>query len=139
MAKKPEFDIPQSMRNIAERNIEQAREAYERFMDMTKKAQAMTPTAAGPLASGTDRLQRRAIDFAEENMEAGFDFATRLAQSSDLAEALQLQQEYAQSQMKAYIDQTQAMTEEMTKLATRAGDEATKATKKATKTARGKD
>ncbi len=130
MADKSGFEIPQSMRDIAERNIDQAREAYERFMDMTKKAQALTPTATGPVASGTDRLQRKALDFAEENMEASFDFATRISQAGDMTEALRIQQEYAQSQMKAYVEQTQAMTEAMTKLAGKAQDTAKKTRKK---------
>lgn len=130
MADKPDFDIPQSMRDIAERNIDQAREAYERFMDMTKKAQAMTPTAAGSVGTGTDRLQRRALDFAEENMEANFDFATKLAHASDMTEALQIQQQYAQDQMQAYITQTKAMTEDMTKLAGKVQDTGKKASKK---------
>jgi len=130
MADKPNFDIPQSMRDIAERNIDQAREAYERFMDMTKKAQAMTPTASGPIGTGTDRLQRKALDFAEENMEASFSFATQIAQASDMTEALRLQQQYAQEQMQAYIEQTQAMTEAMTKLAGKAQETAKKGGKK---------
>lgn len=130
MADKPNFDIPQSMRDIAERNIDQAREAYERFMDMTKKAQALTPSGEGAIGAGTDRLQRKALDFAEENMEASFDFATRIAQAGDMSEALRIQQEYAQEQMKAYVDQTQAMTQAMTKLAGKVQDGAKKSGKK---------
>ncbi|MEO0619851.1 MAG: phasin family protein [Pseudomonadota bacterium] len=132
MSDKPDFEIPQSMRDIAERNIEQAREAYERFMDMTKKAQAMAPNAAGPLGAPTDRLQRKALDFAEENMEASFSFASELAQATDMTEALRLQQEFAQAQMQSYLAQTQEMTQAMTSLATRAGDEVEKTVKKAT-------
>lgn len=130
MADKAGFEIPQSMRDIAERNIDQAREAYERFMDMTKKAQALSPTASGPVGSGTDRLQRKALDFAEENMEASFDFASRISKAGDMTEALRIQQEYAQSQMKAYVDQTQAMTDAMTKLAGKVQETTRKSGKK---------
>lgn len=133
MADKPDFDIPQSMRDIAERNIDQAREAYERFMDMAKKAQAMAPSGEGAVGAGTDRLQRRALDFAEENMEASFEFASQLSQASDMTEALRIQQQYAQDQMKAYIDQTKTMTDAMTKLADKAQDKATGKSRKARK------
>ncbi len=129
MADKQNFEIPDSMRSIAERNIEQAREAYERFMEMAKKAQAMSPSASGPLGTGADRVQRKALDFAGENMEASFEFAANLAQASDMTEALMLQQQYAQDQMKSYVDQTQEMTKAMTKLTEKAANTARKGKK----------
>ncbi|MGI9405383.1 MAG: phasin family protein [Hyphomicrobiaceae bacterium] len=120
MADKSNFEIPESMRAIAERNVEQAREACERFMDMAKKAQALSPKPSGTISSSAGRIQRQALDFAEENMEASFDFATRLAQASDMTEALMLQQEFAQEQMQTYIEQTQEMTKSITKFADKA-------------------
>jgi hypothetical protein len=39
MSDKPQFEIPEAVRELAERNVEQARSAYGQFMDMARKVQ----------------------------------------------------------------------------------------------------
>ena len=39
MADLPQFEIPEAMREMAERNVEQARSAYSQFLDMARQAQ----------------------------------------------------------------------------------------------------
>ena len=39
MYDKPQFEIPEAVRELAERNVEQARSAYNQFMDMARRVQ----------------------------------------------------------------------------------------------------
>ena len=37
MYDKPQFEFPEAVRELAERNVEQARSAYNQFMDMARQ------------------------------------------------------------------------------------------------------
>ena len=87
MAQNTNFEIPQQFRELAERNVEQARSAYAQFMDAMSKAAGMWMTAmpANDMTSGFKAFQERAIRFAKQNSEAGFALASELASARDFA------------------------------------------------------
>ena len=109
MYDKPQFEIPEAVRELAERNVEQARSAYSQFMDMTRRVQDTLAKSGGAMASGVMELQSRVAKIAEENMEAGFTFAFDLSRARDLKEYLEIQQRFAQKQMQAYAQQAQEL------------------------------
>jgi phasin len=109
MADQPQFEIPEAVRDMAERNVEQARSAYEQFMEMAHRAQGMMSKSQGALASGAMELQSRAMGFAEDNIDASFKFARDLARARDLKEYLEIQTRYAQRQMQVYAEQAQEL------------------------------
>ena len=108
MNNKP-FDIPDTMREMAERNVGQAREAYDRFLDATHKAQSAAEQSSGAVVDSAKDVQSLTLKFTEQNMAASFAFASALANAGDLQEALQIQQNFAQDQFKNYTSQTQAL------------------------------
>jgi phasin len=110
------FEIPQQMRDIAEKNVEQARAAYGQFMDAMTQAMGMWASAipANEMTSGFKDVQERATRFAKQNAEAGFALASDLANAKDVQEVLALQSRYAQSQMQAYAYQAQELGRLMT-------------------------
>jgi hypothetical protein len=74
MAQPPPFEIPQQLRELAERNVEQARAAYGQFMDAMMQATGMWANAipANAMTSGFKTVQDRAVRFAKQNAEACF-------------------------------------------------------------------
>jgi hypothetical protein len=59
MAQNKPFELPQQLRELAEKNIEQARAAYAQFMDaMTQAVTAWStaPSSAATGATGTGKL-----------------------------------------------------------------------------------
>ena len=106
------FEIPQQIRDLAEKNIEQARSAYSQFMDAALKAQAMMP--ANPVTSSVKDAQDRAMKFTQANLNASFDLAAALAKAKDPKEILDIQTKYAQVQMQAFQTQTQELGKLMT-------------------------
>jgi phasin len=109
MYDKPQFEIPEAVRELAERNVDQARSAYNQFMDMARQVQETLAKSQGAMASGAMELQARVAKFAEENIQASFTFAADLSRARDLKEYLEIQQRYAQKQMQSYALQAQEL------------------------------
>jgi hypothetical protein len=92
MPEKQTFEIPQQLRELAEKNIEQARTAYGQLMDaMTKAMSTWLSGSSEVMTSGFKALQERAVQFARENAEAGFALANELTKAKDLQDVLRLQ------------------------------------------------
>jgi phasin len=109
MYDKPQFEIPEAVRELAERNVDQARSAYNQFMEMARRVQETLSKSQGAVASGALELQTRVAKIAEDNMEASFKFASDLARARDLKEYLEIQQRFAQKQMQTYAQQAQEL------------------------------
>jgi phasin len=109
MTDKPAMEIPAAVREIAERNVEQARTAYTQFMDMARQAQDMVSKSSDAVASSAREVQTRALHYAQENMDSSFSFASDLAKARDLKEFLEIQQRHAQKQVMTYTQQAQEL------------------------------
>ena len=109
MYDKPQFEIPEAVRELAERNVDQARSAYNQFIDMARQVQETLAKSQGAMASGAMELQSKIAKFAEENIEASFAFASALSRARDLKEYLEIQQRHAQKQMQVYAVQAQEL------------------------------
>jgi hypothetical protein len=108
MPQDQKFEIPQELRQLAEENIERARQLYLQFMDGVGQAMAPWSSASSDaMAHGFNEVQERAVKLANENADAAFKLAKDVAQAKDLHELIDLQTRYVQSQMKWYAYQTQ--------------------------------
>lgn len=120
MYDKPQFEIPEAVRELAERNVEQARSAYNQFMEMARRVQDSLAQSQGAMASGAAEMQAQVAKFAEENIQASFKFASDLSRARDLKEYIEIQQRYAQKQMQAYAQQAQELGKLMSEAAHKA-------------------
>ena len=104
------FEMPKQLRELAEKNVEQARAAYAQFMDaMTQAMSAWSTAPSSVMTSGFRDVQELAIRFAKENAEAGFALARELANAKDIQGVLSLQSRYAQTQVQSYAHQAQEL------------------------------
>jgi phasin len=110
MAQSP-FEVPEQIRELAEKNVAQARAAYGQFMDAMVQATGMWMGAmpANEMASGFKVVQDRSVRFAKQNAEACFALASELANAKDVQDVLAIQSRYAQTQMQAYALQAQEL------------------------------
>jgi phasin len=120
MYDKPQMEIPDAVRQMAERNVEQARTAYNQFMDIARQAQGMVARSSGAMAESALDIQSRALKYSEQNMDAAFQFASDLARARDLKEYLEIQSRYAQKQMQTYAQQAQDLGRMLTEAAQKA-------------------
>ena len=110
MAQSP-FEIPQQLRELTEKNVEQASAAYGQFMNAMTQAMSMWWGALPPneMTAGLKAVQDKAVRFAKQNAEAGFTLASSLANAKEIQEVLALQTHYAQGQMQTYALQAQEL------------------------------
>ena len=68
------FAVPKEIREITEKNIEQAQAAFGQFSDAMTQAISMWTEAVpeNNLTSGFAMVQERAMHYAKENAEAGW-------------------------------------------------------------------
>jgi phasin len=115
MAENKPFEIPPQVRELAEKNIDQARKFYDQWMEGISQVMDMwSSTSAGEMVPGFDNLRERAIKFAKDNAEAAFAQAEKLAQAKDVQDLMTLQSHYAQAQMRSYATQAQELGRLMT-------------------------
>jgi phasin len=101
--KMPNFQVPEEMRDFAEKSVEQARKAFDGFLGAAQKA---VDSMEGLTArSGATDMTRRTLDYADQNMKAAFDHAQRLVRAKDIQEAMQIQTEFVKSQFAAIQEQ----------------------------------
>lgn len=120
MFEKPSIEIPEAVREMAERNVEQTRAAYGQFMDMARQAQAMMTKSQGAMTVSALEIQSRAMRFAEQNINSSFELASDLARARDLKEYIEIQTRHAQSQMQTYTQQAQELGRMMAEAAQKA-------------------
>jgi hypothetical protein len=115
MAQSP-IEIPQELRELAEKNVEQARGAYAQFMDAMTQAMGMWMQAIpqNEMTSGFKAVQDRAISFGKQNAEASLAFASELAKAKGFQDLLAMQSRFAQTQIHNYALQAQELGRLMT-------------------------
>ena len=118
------FDIPDQMRDAADRSLDQAKKALDQFMDATQQAVAKAEGSATTLRSGAADVQRQAMAFVEENIAAAFDYAGRLVRARTIEDLAALQQEFLSRQMRSATEQGKNLGEMMRRAATVAGKKA---------------
>lgn len=116
----PEFEVPSSVREMTARSVDQAKDAYGRFTDAARQAQDMVSKSTEVFANGAKEVNEKVLSFAEANTKAGFEVATRLAHARDVKEVLEIQTQFARSQMEAYTQQAQELARIMASSAQKA-------------------
>jgi hypothetical protein len=86
--------VPNSMRALAERNVAQTRELYERSKNTFHALlESFEKSCEGAVA-----LNHKIIDIVERNVSSGFDLAMSLAGAKNLTEVMNLQADYWRKQ-----------------------------------------
>jgi phasin len=87
----PKLEVPEELRDLAEKTIDQAEKAFGLFFDAAGKSMTSMP---GP---GTE-ISRQALEFTEQNMRSAFEHARKLVHATDFQEAMRIQSEFLRSQ-----------------------------------------
>lgn len=111
------FDMPPEMRAIAEKSVEQARQAFDGFIVAAHKAVTTFEGHAETARKGAKDVTEKAMTFAERNIANSFEFAQNLVRAKDLQEVLKLQADYIKMQMQALSEQAKELGESTSKAA----------------------
>lgn len=120
------FEVPEQMRDFAEQSVDQARKAFDEFMDATQKAVSKAEDSASAMQAGAADVNKKALTYAEEHVNAAFNFAQQLVKTDNVEDMMKLQQDYLRKQMESLGEQTR----EFSNTATKRAQEAAKAAQK---------
>lgn len=119
MAKEtPGYDVPPQIRDMAEKSVDQAKKAFDGFMQQAHKAITTIEGQATAVQAGSKDFNSKAMSFAEANVSASFEFAQSLLKAKDVNDVVRLQTEYMQSQLKAFGEQAKELGAAATKAMT---------------------
>ena len=110
------FEIPAEMRAMAEKSVEQARQAFDTFAAAAKHAVNTAENQAKGAQAGAKEASELAMQFAERNIASSFEFAQKLVHAKDAQEVMQLQAEYTKSQMATLSEQAKELGQKATKI-----------------------
>lgn len=103
------LELPAEVRAIAEKNVAQAREAFETLFKNTREAVGDSEGRLEEVRAGVSDLRQKAIGLMEANVEAGFDFLQKLVAAKTPQEVLSLQAEFLSSQMGKVAEQAKTL------------------------------
>jgi len=101
----PKFEIPNEMRDFAEKSVEQARKAFDSFMDAAQKASTTLESQQEEVGERARQANASAVAYAEANIAATFAYAQKLVRAKDLHEMVAIQTEFAKSQVETLTKQ----------------------------------
>ena len=113
----PPFEIPSEMRAVAERSVEQAKLAFNNYMQAAQEAVSTFEERVKASQVGAQGISKKAMTFAERNVLSAFDFAQKLVQAKDIQELVKMQSEFVQTQMQVLSEQVKDLGETATKTA----------------------
>jgi phasin len=98
----PDPNIPDQLRDLALRTVEQAEKAVSSFIESASKSVATVP---GPMTE----LAKQALAISEKNLQASFEHARKLMQAKDISEVMRLQSEFIRNQFGVVSEQFKQM------------------------------
>jgi len=117
MAVSDRFEVPPEMRALAEKSVEQARQAFDGFISAAHQAMSAFEGHAETARKGARDATEKAMAFAEHNIASAFEFAQDLVRAKDMQDVLRLQANYIRPQMQALTEQAKDLGESTSKAA----------------------
>jgi phasin len=111
------FEIPREMRSMAEASVEQARKTFEKFIANAEATAGSLEERGATVSAGAKDVGAKAINYADKNVQASFDYAESLLHAKGLPEMMRLHSDYMQTQMRSLAEQASEMSQILGKTA----------------------
>ena len=112
----PQFEIPNEMRAVAERSVQQAKLAFQQLLHAAQEAVSLEERGDASQVGALD-ISKKAMTFAERNVLSTFEFAQKILQTKDIQKLVRMQTEFLQSQMQALGEQVRDLGKTVSKAA----------------------
>jgi phasin len=106
-----EFTVPPEMRALAEKSVEQARKAFDGFVNVAEQAASGFQQRAKATRAGAQDIAEKAMSFAEQNVASSFDLAQKLVAAKDIEEVVAVHAEYVRRQMAVLSEQARVLSQ----------------------------
>lgn len=105
----PKMEVSEAFREIAEKNIAQAKDAYEKVKAAADDATGILEVTYATAAKGVAEYNHKVIEAARKNINATFDFAQQLFNVKSLSEMIELSTTQARKQFEILSEQTKEL------------------------------
>lgn len=109
--------VPESVRALAEKTVNQSREAYERGKEALEESIDALEQSFDAVGQGATAFNRKLIDLGQRNLNSVFDLAKSLAGAKNLAEIVELQSAFIRHQFDVFASQAGEIRALTTKIA----------------------
>ncbi|MEM8551058.1 MAG: phasin family protein [Pseudomonadota bacterium] len=113
----PGTEMPNMVREMAEKSISSARQMYETARTAAEDATDMMEDTYEHARKSFTEMNLKLIDQAQANTDRVFAFAKEVAGVKTVSEAVELQTKFVREQFEAFASQAREMQETATKLA----------------------
>ncbi len=110
------FEIPSDMRALAEKSVEQAKQAFDIFISAAQHAVSTAENQAASAQAGAKEVGELAMGFAERNIASTFEFAQKLLQAREPKDVLALHADFVNRQISTLTEQAKELSERATKM-----------------------
>jgi phasin len=118
----PDAALPETVRTMVEKAVDQSREVYDRSKDALDASVTTLERTFDAAGQGAVAFNRKIIDIAQRNVNSGFDLAKSLAGAKNLSEMVELQAVYWQKLLGALTSQAEEVRALSAKVAAAAGE-----------------
>lgn len=108
----PDLELPAEMRAIAEKNVAQARQAFETLFQNARETVGESEGHIEEVRANIKDFRQKAIGLMEANVEASFDFLHKLVAAKSPQEMMSLQAEFLTNQLKSVSEQAKTFGED---------------------------
>ena len=114
--------VPEGVRTLAEKNVAQTRQAYDRSFDALDASLTTFERSFDVAGQGAAAFNRKIVDIARRNVDASFDLATSLAGAKGVADIVELQAVFWRKQFGVLTAQAEEVHALSTKVAADAAE-----------------
>lgn len=101
------FEIPETMRDFAEKSMDHARKAFEDYAASAQKAVGTLENSTADAQKNARDFGEMAIAFAEENMAASFDYAKNMVNAKSIEDLMKIQSDFIERQVANFSRQSE--------------------------------
>lgn len=116
----PNVEVPEIVREFAEKGVKQAKDNYAKFKSAADQATGVLEDSYASASKGAAEFNVKALDALRTNVNAAFDYTRELFAAKTVAEAVELSSTHVRKQFETLSAQAKELTETVQKVATEA-------------------
>ena len=113
----PTLEVPAVVREMAEKSVQSAREAYEKLKNSAEETTDLLEDTYSTASKGVAEYNAVALESLRTNVNAAFDYTRELLAARTLADAVELSSAHVRKQFEVLSAQTKELAETAQKIA----------------------
>ena len=118
----PNMEVPEVMREFAEKGVQQAKDAYDRIKTAAEDATNILEDTYATASRGAAEYNLKALDALRSNINSSFDYVQQLMGVKTLSEAVELSASHVRKQFDALTAQSKELSSLVTKVQSEAAE-----------------